>query len=140
MKFFIPAVLSMGVIASPALAEGVDRPQAEALVTEAADVLRGSGLDPLVHNINHAGGRFASKDATKPQLILYDLKGKILAFAGDARHIGMQHGKAMAGLLEYAKSTKKGWYEPVVPAGGMKMAIYFEKVGEVLITTTLHMH
>ena len=140
MKLPIPAILSATLLVFPALAQGDRRVQAEAVVAEAADVLRASGLDKLVHEINHNNGRFASKDASRPQLIVYDLNGKTLAFAGDARHVGMNHSKAVANLLEHAKSTKKGWFEPPAEAGAMKVNTYFEKVGEVLITTTIHMH
>jgi hypothetical protein len=52
----------------------------------------------------------------------------------------MDHSKAIAKLLDHAKTSKKGWQEPPTEAGGMKVAIYFEKVGEVLITTSIHLH
>lgn len=140
MKSFVSAILYATVALLPVQAQGEPRAQAKALVAEAAEFLQTSGLDRLVHEINHAGGRFATKDASKPPLIVYDLKGKTLAFGGDARHIGMDHSKAIAKLLDHAKTLKKGWYETPTEAGGMKVAIYFEKVGEVLITTSIHLH
>ena len=140
MKSFLTAIMYAPVAVLPIQAQGNPRAQAEDLVAKAADFLQASGLDRLVHEINHAGGRFAATDASKPQLMVYDLKGKTLAFGGDARHIGMNHSKVIATLLDQAKSSKKGWYEPPTEAGGMKVAIYFEKAGEVLITTSIHLH
>ena len=140
MKSFAATTLFATVVVLPIQAQGSPRVHAEDLVAKAADFLGASGLDRLVHEINHAGGRFAAKDASMPPLIVYDLKGKILAYGGDARHIGMNHSKAIANLLEHAKSSKRGWFEPSAEAGGMKVAIYFVKVGEVLITTSTHQH
>ena len=140
MKSFVSTILFATVAVLSTHAQGSPRAQAEARVIEAADFLQASGLDRLVHEINHAGGRFASTDASKPPLIVYDLKGKILAYGGDARHIGMNHAKAVANLLDHVKTSKKGWFEASTEAGGMKVAIYFVKVGEVLITTSIHQH
>ncbi|WP_291272284.1 hypothetical protein [Geothrix sp.] len=152
MKPAALAVLSTALWALPVSAQGssrtqvetlleVDhRAQAEVLVEEAATVLRASGLEKLVHEINHANGRFASKDASKPQLIVYDLKGQILAYAGDPRHIGMNHGKVMAPFLAHIQSLRKGWYTLSTQAGMTGTRIYFEKVGDALITATLRLH
>lgn len=140
MKSVVSAIFFATMAVHPIQAQGNPRAEAENLVANAAGFLQTSGLDRLVHEINHAGGRFAAKDTSKPQLIVYDLKGKTLAFGGDARHIGMDHSKAIAKLLDHAKSSKKGWFESATNDGGMKVAIYFERVGEVLITTSIHNH
>ena len=135
-----PALLAIALVAIPLKAEVDRRAQAEALVAEAVAVLRSSGLDKLVHEINHANGRLAKKDASSPQLIIYDLKGKTLAYAGDSRHIGMDHSKAMTAFFSHSRSIHKGWYPPRSEAGTTPTAIYFEKVGDILITATLHIH
>lgn len=134
------AYLALVLAALPLRADADRRVQAEALVAEAITTLRSSGLEQLVHAINHTNGRLSKKDASDPQLIVYDLKGKTLAYAGDSRHIGMDHSKAMAAFLGYTHSVRKGWYPPQPEAGTRQTVIYFEKVGDVLITATLHPH
>lgn len=140
MPLTTPVLLAIALVTIPFKAEVNRRAQAEALVAEAVSVLRSSGLDKLIHEINHANGRLAKKDASSPQLIIYDLKGKALAYSGDSRHIGMDHSKAMAGLFSHSRSITKGWYPPRSEAGSTPAAIYFEKVGDILITATLHLH
>lgn len=138
MKPFVllPALLTV----LPLQAQEDARAKAEALVSEAAQFARESGADRLIQEVNHASGRFGNRDALKPQLIVYDLKGKILAHSRDVRHVGMDHSRAMSRLLEHAKLHKKGWFEPSPGPGGMETTTYFERVGDVLITAPPHFH
>lgn len=138
MKPFLllPALL----IVLPTQAQGDARGKAETLVSEAAQFARESGADKLIQEINHAQGRFGNRDAMKPQLIVYDLKGKILAHSRDVRHVGMDHSRAVSRLLEVAKSRKKGWFEPPSGAGDLETTTYFERVGDILITAPPHFH
>lgn len=124
----------------PAQAQENARAKAEALVSEAGQFARESGADKLIQEINHAQGRFGNRDSLKPQLIVYDLKGKILAHSRDVRHVGMDHSRAVSRLLEFAKAHKKGWFEPTAGASDLVTTAYFERVGDLLITAPPHFH
>lgn len=134
----ISTFITVALVATTIRAGEEPRALAEARVAEAVAILKSSGLDKLVHEINHNNGRLAKNDASSPPLIVYDIKGKILAYAGDSRHIRMDHSKAVAGLLTHVQSTHKGWYSPQPEIGTMQTAVFFEKVGDALITATIH--
>ena len=140
MKSFHSTLISALFIAFPTQAQTESRNRVEMLVAEATQFAKQSGAEQLIHEINYAKGRFANRDASKPQLVVYDLKGKTLAHAGDVHHVGMDHSHHVAKLLEVAKTQERGWLESVPETARIKQAIYFEKISGVLITVTLQKH
>jgi hypothetical protein len=119
--------------------ESSSKAKAEVLVSEAAKFARANGQEKLLHAINMAHGSFHAKEPGAPILIVYDGTGKTIAHAENAKHLGMDHSKILAGLFESAKTRAKGWYEFHAPQhhGGPAQVTYFEKVDSYFITCSI---
>lgn len=112
------------------------RATAEALLDTAVNFAKTDGVQALLRETNHAQGRFHSREAGKPYLVIYDLSGKTLAHASDIRHVGMDHSRVIGRLLELAQRQPRGWFEPSHGAMDHE-AVCFGRLGNVLITVNL---
>lgn len=128
------------LLSVPALAAAqtamAPKAQAEALLATAVNFAKAEGVQALLRETNQSQGRFHSREAGKPYLIIYDLTGKTLAHSADSRHVGMDHSRVLGRLLEQAQRQSRGWYEPGHGAMDHE-SVCFERIGNVLITVNL---
>lgn len=125
---------------APLQSKDQGRIRAERLVAEAALLARTSGLAPMLREINRGRGPFAIRGDADLRVVVYDLKGKVLAYAGDVRHVGMDHAKAVAGLLVFTDAHLRGWYAPPQEEGVEAPKVCFERLEHALITVALRAH